>query len=379
MKAIVNGKIILKREVLEGKAVIFDDKIRNIVDADKIPAGTEIIDACGKYVSPGLIDIHIHGFLGEDTSDCKPEGLRIISEGLVKYGVTGFLPTTVTIPRAELVRASDCVRSLMEESKTWNGTTILGMHAEGPFVNPKKKGAQNEEYIQKPDASVVIENKDVIKLITMAPDMDDDFEFIRTVSAETDTVISMGHTDADYDTACESIVAGVSHITHLFNAMTPLTHRAPGVVTAALLKPVTCELIVDNFHINPALFQLVYNLKKERLVLITDCLRSGGLEDGEYTLGGQKVILKGIECRLEDGTIAGSVLTLNKGVYNFFTNTDATISEAVACASLQPATVIGMDKTKGSIDIGKDADMMICDENFDVCMTIIGGTTRYKK
>lgn len=378
MKAIKNGKIVLRDRVLTGKALVFEEKILDIVNNDCIPAGAEVIDANGAYVAPGLIDIHIHGYLGEDASDCKPEGIRIMSEGLVKKGVTGYLPTTVTIPREDLVKVASIIRSMMEESKTWKGSTILGMNAEGPYVNPKKKGAQNEAYIQKPDASVIIENSDVIRINTLAPEMDKDFAEIKKIVTNCDTIISMGHTDATYEVASEAITAGVKSITHLFNAMTPLNHRAPGVVGAALDHDVYTELICDTFHIHPALFSIVYKLKKDKLILITDCLRSGGLADGEYTLGGQKIFLKGIECRLEDGTIAGSVLTLNKAVYNVLRHTDLTVYEAVNCASLHPATLLGINDRKGSIEIGKDADIIIADEKFDILKTIIGGTVRYE-
>lgn len=378
MKAIINGKIILKDKVLTGMAVVFEEKIIDIVKNDNVPSEAEIIDASGAYVAPGLIDVHIHGYLGEDTSDCKPEGIRIMSEGLVEKGVTGWLPTTVTIPQNDLVKAAGIIRSLMEESKTWKGTAILGMNAEGPYVNPKKKGAQNEDYIQKPNPDVIIENSDVIKIITMAPEMDENYKAIKKITKNSDVIVSMGHTDATYEQACDSITAGVKQVTHLFNAMSPLNHRKPGVVGAALKNDVYTELICDTFHINPALFSIVYNLKKDKLILITDCLRSGGLEDGEYSLGGQKVFLKGIECRLEDGTIAGSVLTLNKGVYNLLVNTDISVFEAVNCASLNPATALGIANKKGSIEIGKDADIIIADDEFNIKNTIIGGRVCYE-
>lgn len=379
MTAIINGKIVLKNEIIYGKAVIFDEKIKGIVDEKNIPNGSKVIDAKGKFVAPGLIDIHIHGYLGEDASDCRAEGIKIISEGLVKNGVTGWLPTTVTIPREDLKKVAEIVRSLMPRSKNWQGSELIGMHAEGPFINVKRKGAQNEDFVQKADASLIIENSDVIKIVTLAPETDDNFEEIKKIATQTDVVISMGHTDASFEQACDAILAGVGHSTHLFNAMTALAHRAPGVVGAALSRPVSTELICDKFHIHPAIFEIVYRLKRDKLVLITDCLRSGGLEDGEYTLGGQKVILKGIECRLEDGTIAGSVLTLNKAVANLLENAEITFFEAVNCASLNPATVLGIQKSKGSIEIGKDADLIITDEKMNISATIIAGEIKYQK
>ena len=376
MKAIIGAKIILEKEILEGKAIVFEDKIRDICDLSKMPAEAEIIDACGNYAAPGLIDVHIHGFLGEDASDCSPEGIKTMSEGLARQGVTGFLPTTVTIPREDIQNAADITRSLMGDAGL-RGAAVLGMHAEGPFVNPKKKGAQNEAYIQAPDASLILENSDVIKIVTLAPEMDEGFSAVREIVRNSNTVVSMGHTDASYEEACEAVLAGVSHSTHLFNAMSVLAHRAPGVVGASLNKNISTEIICDMFHIHPALYKIVYACKKDKLVLITDCVRSGGLTDGEYMLGGQKVILKGIECRLEDGTIAGSVLTLNKGVYNFYCHAGVSLCEAVNCASLNPARLIGLDKQKGSIEAGKDADIIIADAKFNIKRTIIGGRIVY--
>ena len=377
MKAIVNGKLILKDRIVEGKALLYTDVIEGIVDADKVPADAEIIDAAGKYVAPGLIDLHIHGYLGKDVCDGSVESMRTICEGIVKNGVTGFLPTTMTVSLDVIIKALETCRSLMEESKTWNGTTILGVHAEGPFINTKKKGAQNPEYILVPSAEFVKEYADVIRIISLAPEMDENFKEITKMRKETDVIVSMGHTDADYDTAMASTNVGVRHATHLFNAMSPLAHRNPGVVGAALNSDVTVELIVDTFHVNPALYNMVYKLKGDKLCFITDCLPAGGLPEGEYTLGGQKFVSKGIECRLPDGTIAGSILALNKGVWNVYTNSDIPLYECVNCASLNPANAIGIGDKKGSLEVGKDADIIITDCEFNVEKTIIGGTVRY--
>lgn len=377
MKAIVNGKLILKDRIVEGKALLYTDVIEGIVEADKVPADAEIIDAAGKYVAPGLIDLHIHGYLGKDVCDGSVESMKTICEGIVKNGVTGFLPTTMTVGMDVIIKALETCRSLMEESKAWNGTTILGVHAEGPFINTKKKGAQNPEYILVPSAEFVKEYADVIRIISLAPEMDVDFKEITKMRKETDVVVSMGHTDADYETAMASTNVGVRHATHLFNAMSPLAHRNPGVVGAALNSDVTVELIVDTFHVNPALYNMVYKLKGDKLCFITDCLPAGGLPEGEYTLGGQKFVSKGIECRLPDGTIAGSILALNKGVWNVYTNSDIPLYECVNCASLNPANAIGIGNKKGSLEVGKDADIIITDYEFNVEKTIIGGTVRY--
>ncbi len=379
MKAIIGGKIILKDRIVENSAVLFNEKIEGIVSETLVPEDTEIIDAKGGYVAPGLIDLHIHGYLGKDVCDGKAESIRTISKGLLANGVTGYLPTTMTEDMSVIRRALEVCRELKEESKSWDGSAILGCHAEGPFISESKKGAQDPKYILKPDAAFVKEYADIIKTITLAPEEDtEDFAAIREICRDTDVVISMGHTSADYETAMKGVAAGVKHTTHLFNAMTPLVHRAPGVVGAALNSDVSAEVIVDTFHVDASFYNMLWTLKKRKLCFITDCLPAGGLPEGEYTLGGQKIIYKGIVCRLEDGTVAGSVLRLNKGVWNVFTNSDIPLHECVNCASLNPASVIGLEKTKGSIETGKDADIIITDSNFEIKKTIISGVVKYE-
>ncbi len=379
MKAIVNGKIILKDRIVEDGVLLYSDVIEGVVAKDQIPEGAEVIDAKGGYVAPGLIELHIHGYLGKDVCDGEEESIRVIAEGIVKNGVTAFLPTTMTESMETITKALNSIRNVMEESKTWKGSVVLGAHAEGPFISPSKKGAQALEYILKPDAKFVKEYADVIKTITLAPEEDtEDFAAIREIVRDTDVVISMGHTSADYDTAMKATEAGVKHLTHFFNAMTPMAHRAPGVVTAGLNSDASIELIVDTFHVFPAFYDMLFKLKGRKLVFVTDCLPAGGLPYGEYTLGGQKIIYRDIVCRLEDGTVAGSVLKLNKGVWNVYTNSNIPLWECVNGASLNPATTLGIQDKKGSLDVGKDADIIITDNEFNVLNTIIKGDMRYE-
>jgi N-acetylglucosamine-6-phosphate deacetylase len=288
----------------------------------------------------------------------------------------------MTVDMKVIEKALGVCRSLKQESKNWNGAQILGVHAEGPFISEAKKGAQDPKYILKPDASFVDAYSDIISIITLAPETDtEDFAEIRKMTGirkDGGVVVSMGHTSADYDTAKKGVAAGVKHVTHLFNAMTPLAHRAPGVVTAALDSDVSCELIVDTFHVLPCFYDLIWKLKQRKLCFITDCLSAGGLPYGEYTLGGNKVIYRDIVCRLENGTVAGSVLKLNKGVWNFYCNSDAPLWECVNGASLNPATALGIDDRKGSLDTGKDADIIITTDEFDVKKTIIAGRTVFE-
>ena len=377
---IIGGKIVLPEAVIEGKALAFSKetgKIEGIVDT--VPAGAEVIDAGGNYVAPGLVDIHIHGYLGEDTCDAKPEGIKKMAYGVAQNGVTSFLPTTMTVAKNEIIDALNAVRSVKEESKTWDGAEIIGVHAEGPFINPNKKGAQAEENILVPDADFILENADIITSVTLAPEMDPDHKCIKKLAAESKVLVSMGHTDAKFEEAMSAARDGVNHATHLFNAMSALAHRNPGVVGAALASEnVSVEVIADTFHINPGLYSIVAKVKGDKMVLITDCTRAGGMPDGEYDLGGQPIFLKGIECRLADGTIAGSVLKLNNAVRNVLANTTLPVNEVFKMASLNPATSIHCADRIGSLEAGKDADIIIVDNDINVLRTIKKGRTIYE-
>ncbi|MBO4837237.1 MAG: N-acetylglucosamine-6-phosphate deacetylase [Clostridia bacterium] len=359
MKAIVNGIILLPDGEVTGKVLVFGDRIHGITD--NVPAGCEAIDAGGLYISPGFVDVHIHGYLGADASDGDPAGLGKMASGILKNGVTSFLPTTMTVPWEQMEAAFGAIRAFMAESAEadFAAAQALGCHAEGPFINPVRKGAQAADAILPPDAGKLLPWADVIRLVTLAPEMPGAAGCIRILRGR--MRVSVGHTDADYDTVMEALDAGADHFTHTFNAMTGLGHRAPGTAGAALTSDAYCELIADTFHVHRALFTLLRRCAGDRLVLITDCTRAGGMPDGEYTLGGQPIYLHGIECRLADGTIAGSVLRMNDAVRNYRDASGAPLYEAVACASLHPARSIGMEDRKGSLLPGRDADLLLMD------------------
>lgn len=376
MKAIINGRILTPGGAREG-ALLFDEKIRGVTDH---VGDAQIIDARGLYVLPGLVDMHIHGYLGEDASDGKAEGILKMAEGIVKNGVTSWLPTTMTVSMDDLETAFDAVSGLMKPGANPKGASILGVNAEGPFISPGHKGAQAGEHIRPLDAAFLRRHSDIIRVFTVAPEMPGNLSGIREIAAEGGMLVSLGHTGATYDEAIAAIDAGAGHATHLFNAMTPLKHRDPGVVGAALLHDgVSVELIADCFHVHPDLFSMVARLKGEKLVLITDCTRAGGLADGEYSLGGQPIFVKGVECRLKDGTIAGSVLKLNQAVANVRRHTGLPMETVVSMASLNPARAIGVSDRKGSLETGKDADIVLADGDLTVHRTIIAGETVYEK
>ena len=233
------------------------------------------------------------------------------------------------------------------------GAKILGVHMEGPFINEKYKGAQKADNIIKPNYDIIKDYLDIIKIITLAPEKDENHSFIKKVKHNSEITLSIGHSDASYEEAIEAIEDGITHATHTFNAMTPLNHRKPGIVGAIFTSDITCELIADLIHVHPAIFNILINVvHKDKMVLITDSMRAGCMKAGNYDLGGQKVIVKNGAARLQDGTLAGSVLTLNKAVLNMLNNSDLEIYEVVAMASLNPAKVINMDNKKGSLEVG---------------------------
>lgn len=379
MKCIIDGKLVLEDKVVDSQAIIFDNKIEKIVNENEINVSDyEIIDAKGNFVLPGLIDMHIHGYLGADASDGDADGIRKMAEGIIQNGVTSWCPTTMTVSKEEIEKAFNSVREV-KNSGEYYGSRILGVNSEGPFINAAKKGAQAGEHILKPDAEFIKKHSDIVKLFTVAPEAEGALDCIEKVANETSVLISMGHTEASYEEAKCGIEKGVRHTTHLFNAMTAMSHRSPGVTGAALSDSrVSTELIADTFHVNKGLFALVSKLKGDKLCLITDCMRAGGMPDGEYTLGGQPAYKEGIKCLMPDGTIAGSVLKLNEAVRNLYENTELEIYEAVNCASLNIAKALGEDKEIGSLSEGKRADIIITDEKFNVNTVILGGKIRYR-
>ncbi|MDP4144576.1 MAG: N-acetylglucosamine-6-phosphate deacetylase [Bacillota bacterium] len=380
MKGIVNGKIITTDNLENGKILLFEDKIIDIIDEafledykkEQSIDDIELIDAKGNYVSPGFIDLHIHGVGGCDTMDGSIEALAVISRILAKSGVTTYLPTTMTMGKEAIYQALNVVREAI--GKDLGGAKVLGAHMEGPFINEIYKGAQSEKYIVDPSFEFIKEYLDVIKILTLAPEKDEDHKFIKEVKQKTNIVMSIGHTNADYEEAEEAIKAGISHATHTFNAMTPFNHRRPGVVGAIFNNNVSCEVIADTIHVHPAIFQLLVKIKgKENVVLITDCMRAGGMKEGKYDLGGQDVFVKNSSARLEDGTLAGSILSLNSAIKNMLEHTNLDINEVVAMTSLNPAKVLQLEASKGSLEKGKDADITIFDEAGNVYMTIVEG------
>ena len=381
MKAICGGKLVLHDRIAEGMAVLFDEKIIGIVPMSEVPAQAERIDVSGAWVTPGLFDVHIHGSGGCDTMDGTVEALHTIASTVAKNGVTRFLATSVTLPLDRTAQVFDMVRTVVGRSgEGWDAAVIEGINMEGPFIHPAYKGAHEENYIADFDFDFMKRYSDVIRIVTVAPDKEGGMEFIRKVTTETPITASIGHTAATYEQAMEAIANGATQVTHLYNAMTPMHHRKPGVVTAALRSDVYTEMICDTIHVHPAMFQFVMDYKgKDRFVLITDCMRAGGMPQGEYTLGELKVVVNENSARLTDGTLAGSILTLNKAIANVHANTNKPLWEIVNAATLNPARAMGMQDRIGSIRTGCNADFAVFDEEFNTQMTIVDGRVVYKK
>lgn len=372
MKVIINGRCIVPNDkgdfvVRNGLAVVFDSLIRAVVplgDIDKTRVG-EVIDAGGLFVSPGFVNVHIHGCGGFDTMDNTPQALAEMAKFLPSTGVTGFLPTTMTMPLDSIHAALRRIRSAM--SAPQKGARILGANVEGPYISSAYKGAQAESYIRRANFAEIADFTDVIKIITIAPEELPAESNFQRHCIEAGIVVSIGHSAANYDTALEAIRQGAGHITHLFNAQTPLHHRKPGIVGAALDTEVVVELIADDIHVHPMLQRLLWRAKAHsQIVLITDSMRACGLLDGVYELGGQRVTVRGERALLDDGTIAASIAPMNRVLARFRANTGAEIAEVVELVTKNPATELGIYNRLGSLEVGKAADIVIFDENFAV-------------
>lgn len=378
MKAIRNGILILPDECGRFTAqtelvLCYEERIAQIIPVSEFSAADadEVIDAAGAYVSPGFLNVHIHGCDGADTMDEDAEALGKIAAFQARTGVTSFLPTTMTCAYDAVEHALARIRRAMTEEP--HGARILGAHMEGPFISPAKKGAQDEQYILPPTFEKIAPYADVIKIITVAPEMIAEDDFIESCRTH-GLIVSLGHTAADYETACAAIACGASHITHLCNAMTGLNHRKPGMLGAALDTDANCELIVDNVHVHPAMQRIIYAAKRgAHIIPITDSMRACGLSDGISELGGQKVYVKGTRATLADGTIAGSVLRMNDGLRILRENLDASIPAVVEMATRTPAEELNVYDRLGSLTVGKYADIAIFDEEFRIRRTIVGG------
>ena len=339
------------------------------------------IDGTGLFAIPGFIDGHIHGAAGKDAMDANHDALEVIASALPQEGTTSFLATTMT-------QSKDAISNALEAVATYPNkrghAEILGIHLEGPFCEKKKAGAQPIEHLIPPSINLFKEWQDradgLIKTITLAPELDTNYELIHYLNRHQINV-SAGHTDASFQDIKDAVKEGVHQLTHLCNQMNGIHHREVGAIGAAfLLDNLKAELIADGIHVSPEMVQLIFqNIGSERLILITDSMRAKYLDDGTYDLGGQEVTVRSDKATLSDGTLAGSMLKMIDGVKNIMHIAGADIYDIIRMASVNPAKQIGVYDRKGSIEIGKDADILLLDEDYNIRYTICRGNIAYER
>ncbi|WP_062354296.1 N-acetylglucosamine-6-phosphate deacetylase [Bacillus kwashiorkori] len=386
-KLLITGTIVLENELVENSYVIINgEKIEAVGMNSTIPENFqgEIIQYNEPiYVAPGFIDVHIHGANGADTMDATTEAIDTMAQALVKEGTTSFLATTITQEKSAIERALENVADYVKNHNKRGKAEVVGIHLEGPFINPVRKGAQPEQYIIDPSVDQFKQWQEIaegnIKLVTLAPEQSGGYELIQYLS-ENGVIPSIGHTDANYTEVEKAVKVGASHVTHLFNGMKGVHHREPGTAGAALLfNELNVELIVDGFHLRPEMVDLVVRVKgTDKITLVTDAMRAKCLKNGVSELGGQKVIVKDGKAVLEDGTLAGSILKMKDSVKNMTRFAKISLPEAVKLASMNPARELHIDDRKGSLEPGKDADIVVLNKDYEPILTICRGTIAYK-
>jgi len=368
-------------------------RIAYVGDLRKLPrrlegAGVEVgrqsleeIHTEGGYLCPGFIDVHLHGGGGADVMDASPGALSQLARTHARHGTVAFLPTTVTAPYEQLRRVLEAVEETAGARE--EGAELLGVHLEGPHLNPARAGAQNPEFLTPPslpEMQALLERfPGRVRWVTGAPELEGARELIQYLR-EAGVVVSIGHSDATYEQAMVAFQWGISHATHTFNGMNPLHHRAPGVPGAVLTAPgVSAEIIADGFHIHPGVARLLWQVKgPDRLLLVTDAMRATDLPDGRYDLGGLEVDVVGGAARLAgQETLAGSTLTLERAVAWMVEAVGLSLAEAVQLASLNPARRLGVAHRLGSLEVGKDASLVLLDDALRVRLTLRQGELIY--
>ena len=336
-----------------------------------------------QVIVPGFIDQHIHGAGGSDAMDGTMEALSTIAKAIASEGTTAFLATTMTQSEQNILKAMKAVDEYIKADKP-EGAKVLGIHLEGPFISVKHIGAQPLEYVAKPEIQVFDKYNSAsgnnIKIVSLAPEVEGADELIAHLNKK-GVVASAGHTDAGYNDIEKAIKSGLKNITHTYNAQKALHHREIGTVGSAMLfDSLNCEAICDTIHLSiPAIKLLIKNKPKNKFTLITDSMRAKHLSDGISELGGQKVIVKNGEARLENGALAGSILKMNDAIKNLVTKCDVNFTDAIDYATINPAKNLGIDSTCGSIKEGKNADFAVLNEDYSVALTIRNGNIIYSK
>ncbi|MCF7620334.1 MULTISPECIES: N-acetylglucosamine-6-phosphate deacetylase [Bacillaceae] len=385
---IINNLMVYseKETYKNGFIKVVDGKIAEVgpVSQYKQDDDAKVITLSPDYqVIPGAIDIHIHGASNSDAMDATHDALSTMAKTLPKEGTTSFLATTMT-QSTQAIESALLNAGKYIENQTQEHAEIVGIHLEGPFISPARKGAQPVDYIVDPDVTLFKKWQEMagnqIKLVTLAPEQPNGLDLAAHLRG-TGVVASIGHSDATYDQIDEAIQAGTTHVTHLYNGMRGLHHREPGVLGAAYLRDeLYVELIADGIHCRPEMIKLAYNqITSERMILITDSLRAKWLEKGTYDLGGQPVNVDETKATLSDGTLAGSILKMNDAIKNTMKYTDCSMTDIIKMTAENPAKQLRIFDRKGSIQVGKDADLVILNDRLDVEMTFCRGNLAFKK
>lgn len=376
--ALVGGKIITPFRVVKNGIIIIEDglisELGKVTDVD-IPDGSKVIDISGYTVAPGFVDLLVHGGGGYGFADQSEDSIRNAANYFMRNGSTTLLASLYAKPTEQLLADLTRVAKFIRENPSSN---VYGIHMEGPYLNPELKGAMNESYLWKPSVEswemMWEASEGRIKIMTIAPELPGAIDVMRA-AAKKGVVLSIGHSMATYDEIELAIDNGAAHVTHIFNAMRPFHHRNPGVALGALLRnELKIELIADTLHVHPAVMELLLKLKgASGIILITDSIRAGGMHEGEYEFADQKVYMKDKRAFLADGTLAGSTLTLNFAIKNLIETSNTKITDAFRMASLNGAKVLNIENRKGILAVGKDADIVVLNDHFEVVMTILKG------
>lgn len=371
------GSIITPDRIVKGDVLIRRGRIARI--GPNLQAGKrEVVEAKGLYVGPGFIDTHVNGGGGRAFMEGTEKAFETAVNFHLRHGTTGLLPTAVAAPLEELREFLKLVDRFRQSNPT-----ILGAHLNGPFVSLKQCGAMNAEFVIKPSArqfrELVKGLEKVVRIVTLAPEEDASKDLIDEI-LKIGAIPSLGHSDATYDEARQAIGNGVKHFTHIFNAMRELHHREPGAVGAAIdSNGVTVELIADGIHVHPAVVRFLSKVKEsDSIFLVTDAISAAGMSDGEYFLGNMPVLVRDGIARLKTGTFAGSTLTMDRALKNLVEFTGISLPVAMRMASLNPARALGIADRKGSLELGKNADIVIFESNYRIRYTIVSGEILYK-
>lgn len=381
MYAISPVRLAVDNVIVEQRTVLA--KGRSIVGiipaAEPIPPDAVVIDGHDALIIPGMIDIHIHGANGFDMTDGTAQSILETSFACAKFGCTAFLATSLTSSFADLLAM---VQRVKEVQGTEMGAKVLGMHLEGPYLNEKRRGMQNPHYLRQPDLgemeTILAQAPGLVRMVTIAPELPNAPALIQRLKSD-GIIVSIGHSDATYEEACDAFNLGISHVTHCFNALRPIHHRNPGAVVAAMERSdVVCEAIVDHVHLHPAIVRLLYRNKgRHNMVLITDAMQAMGLGDGRYRFGGHEVDVQDGIARMKDGNLASSTITMNRALQKTV-DCGIPLADAIVMATQTPADMLGFSQ-KGRIALGMDADLVLLNDDFDVMWTMVEGRVVYQR